>query len=147
METTILKKRKSFAFGKDIYLLGINQYGEKMWLEAPSWDCGWYWGFGYIETYTDNNNPSKAQDITMHTHIDSYFNKIDGKIDLNNSSYLTTRTFNNEEGNYLNSLFNQFYTAKEEANAAHKTNEERYNYLNKELIPSITKEILSVLNP
>lgn len=26
--------------------------GEKIYLSAPSWDCGWYWGFGYL----GNNN-------------------------------------------------------------------------------------------
>ena len=32
--------------------------GENVWLAPPSWDCGWYWGFGYIQ----NRN--------MHTHYD-----------------------------------------------------------------------------
>lgn len=22
--------------------------GEKIYISAPSWDCGWYWGFGYL---------------------------------------------------------------------------------------------------
>ena len=22
--------------------------GENIYLTAPSWDCGWYWGFGYL---------------------------------------------------------------------------------------------------
>lgn len=26
--------------------------GEVIYLSAPSWDCGWYWGFGYL----GNNN-------------------------------------------------------------------------------------------
>ena len=38
-----MEKKKSHAFGKDVYLLGtIN--GKMQWLEAPSWNCGWYWG-------------------------------------------------------------------------------------------------------
>ena len=32
--------------------------GENVWLAPPSWDCGWYWGFGYIQ----NRN--------MHTHYE-----------------------------------------------------------------------------
>lgn len=31
--------------------------GEKVWLEPPYWDCGWYWGYGYIH----NKN--------LHTHF------------------------------------------------------------------------------
>lgn len=29
------------------YLLGTVD-GENIFLSAPSWDCGWYWGFGYL---------------------------------------------------------------------------------------------------
>ena len=32
--------------------------GEKVWLAPPSWDCNWYWGYGYIQ----NKN--------LHTHFD-----------------------------------------------------------------------------
>lgn len=32
-------------------LLGQND-GQNIYLSPPSWDCGWYWGFGYI----GNNN-------------------------------------------------------------------------------------------
>jgi hypothetical protein len=40
---------------------------ERIWLSKHSWDCGWYWGFGYI----GNAN--------IHTHFDSVF--------LNTSKY------------------------------------------------------------
>ena len=33
---------------------------KSVWLAKPSWDCVWYWGFGYIQ----NRN--------MHTHFDSF---------------------------------------------------------------------------
>lgn len=38
-------------------LLGYNN-NEPIYLSPPSWDCGWYWGFGYL----GNNN--------CHYHID-----------------------------------------------------------------------------
>jgi hypothetical protein len=63
-----ISKRVDNAFGKKIYLLGIETDNTYVWMEKPSWDCGWYWGFGYIETYTDNKHPSKARDITSHSH-------------------------------------------------------------------------------
>lgn len=38
----------------------IGEYhGETVTLAPPSWNCGWYWGFGYIQ----NDN--------LHTHFDS----------------------------------------------------------------------------
>jgi hypothetical protein len=73
----IIKKQKSHAFGKDIYLIGVDEYKKKHWLEAPRWDCGWYWGFGYIETYTNNNNPSYSDDIESHQHWDTIFTERD----------------------------------------------------------------------
>lgn len=63
-----MKKQKSKAFRKEIYLLGCDSSGQNYWLEAPSWDCNWYWGFGYIETYTNNSNPSISKDIESHQH-------------------------------------------------------------------------------
>ena len=33
-------------YPKSIFI-GINN-DEKIYLSAPSWDCGWYWGFGYL---------------------------------------------------------------------------------------------------
>jgi hypothetical protein len=70
---TQIKKEQNFAFGKDVFLLGQDKEGIKYWLEAPKFDCGWYWGFGYVETYTNNDNPGKAKDINSHQHIDSSF--------------------------------------------------------------------------
>lgn len=31
--------------------------GEDVWLARPSWNCGWYWGFGYV------------QNRYLHTHL------------------------------------------------------------------------------
>ena len=71
-----MKKQKSHAFGKDIYLLGKDSDGTMYWLEAARWDCKWYWGFGYVETYTNNNHTSRSRDISSHQHFDSlFFNK------------------------------------------------------------------------
>lgn len=42
--------------------LGVNRDGEPISIEKHSWDCNWYWGFGYI----GNKN--------MHYHIDSMIN-------------------------------------------------------------------------
>lgn len=39
-----------------------------VYIERPSWDCGWYWGFGYLERWNYRKN-----DIDFHTHMDSEF--------------------------------------------------------------------------
>ena len=49
---------KTTIFTTDIVLWKLD--GETVRLARPSWDCGWYWGFGYIQ----NRN--------LHTHFDSF---------------------------------------------------------------------------
>lgn len=56
---------------EDYYLIGRDCDGKNVWLEKPSWDCGWYWGFGYLQTMCGNREPSRARDIATHTHWDS----------------------------------------------------------------------------
>lgn len=63
-----IKKRITEAFGKKIYLLGIDTNGINTWMEAPTWDCDWYWSVGYIEQYTNNQNPELARDLSSHSH-------------------------------------------------------------------------------
>lgn len=41
-----------------------------VFIVRPTWDCGWYWGFGYLERWN-----AQKRDIDFHTHIDSQFSK------------------------------------------------------------------------
>lgn len=60
----------------DYYYLGRDlKTKRKIWLEKPSWDCGWYWGFGYVQAMQGDREPSKARDIDFHTHWDSLVNE------------------------------------------------------------------------
>lgn len=68
-----MEKQTLTIFGKKNWLLGTDQNGRKLFLVAPSWDCGWYWGFGYVETYTNNSHPERSKDIASHNHFDSLF--------------------------------------------------------------------------
>lgn len=64
-------KKKSFTWhGKTYYYIGQDENGQKMYLEKATWDCNWYWGIGYIESFTNNRNPELSRDISMHTHFD-----------------------------------------------------------------------------
>lgn len=68
-----MEKQTLTIFGKKNYLLGTDKNGKKLFLVEPSWDCGWYWGFGYIETYTNNRCPERSKDIESHGHFDTWF--------------------------------------------------------------------------
>lgn len=174
LEKEIIAKAKSHAFGKDVYLLGEDKDGIKYWLEAAKWDCGWYWGFGYVETYKGNRTPSAAKDIDSHSHVDG---SLMGKIEFYNSDkqkwdseYINNifdcptfskTTFTEKEGWVLSELFKSFYTLKVTAEfyhtgGAHITtnplrdklkNEAEENRINKELLPAIFEEIYKILNP
>jgi len=159
-----LKKRKCHAFDKDIFLIGIDTNGENVWLEAASWDCGWYWGFGYIERYTNNNHPDMASDISSHTHWDT---KIVGKQDnrdyihhLNENPLFSQTVLTDSESWKLAELMKTAYTLKGSAEmfrrgVSHITSDEqetgivqRKNYakeINEVILPKLFKLIYELL--
>lgn len=46
--------------GNEKVFFGTKKDGERIYLSKPSWDCDWYWGFGYL----GNNN--------CHYHLSGY---------------------------------------------------------------------------
>jgi hypothetical protein len=158
-DSPFLPKRKSHAFGKDIYLLGRDDEGTLYWLEAPRWDCNWYWGFGYIEAYENNENPECSKDIISHEHADKFMSE--WFIEWNGSKpRLAVRAFTDKEGWELSELFAQFYFLKEAAamfgrGKAHVSNstvplwkdEAKVKEINESLIPIVTARIIEILTP
>lgn len=162
----MLQKRKSHAFGKDVYLLGENENGELLWLESPSWDCGWYWGFGYVETYNygGRRDPKSCTDIQSHQHFDGlvWFNDDDHKYiyHINESPSLCETVLTDRESWELSDLMKRFYTLREAAEmfgrgTAHFTSNTRHDSTNKEIatyineveLPNIFKAVLDILTP
>ena len=159
-----MKKTKKHAFGKDVYLLGKDKHGIYYWLESPKWDCGWYWGFGYIETYTNNKQPQLAKDINSHEHANNFMSEF--FTEWNGSDpKLTETTFSKSEGWELCELFKRFYILRETADMYHRSsahvsksilesiskNKSLDNVLaeniNKIYIPKITNRIMEILQP
>ena len=152
----LIKKRKEVAFGKMVYLLGVLD-GKKIWLEKQSWDCGWYWGFGYIEMYTNNDHPSQSKDIISHSHYDSlvFNNANDILSDLDG---LTECTLTESEQWKLSDLMKSFYTLKKAAEFFYSGNSnytnfgiklkdlELYNKINKDILPRIFEEVEKLLD-
>jgi hypothetical protein len=159
-----MKKQTSHAFNKDIYLLGKDVDGTRYWLEASKWDCGWYWGFGYVETYTNNRSPENSGDINSHQHWDSSVvgkdNAKDGGYCHNpfNSKLFSETTFTEDEGWELAELFSQAYTLRGcaeyfnrgKSNMANTTvpnwkSPEIENTINRERLPKIFARIYEIL--
>jgi len=154
-----MKKQTSNAFNKKIYLLGFDKDGVYYWLEAPKWDFGWYWGFGYIENYTNNKHPHLAKNISSHQHADGEY-KVEDKSDTNlfTGNFLVDKTFSEEEGWELRELFSQFYHLKEQTgfwgrgkmNIADTEienwkNEDLKDKINKKMLPIIMGRIIKIL--
>lgn len=159
MNTTQLAKRVSKAFGKKQYLLGTDESNTLYWLSEPKWDCGWYWGFGYISTFTTNQHPEKSKDINSHEHASDFMSK--WFTSWNGSKpRLQTATFNEKEGWELSELFEQFYFLQSAAEnfgrgKCHVANTEAPEWkkteltkeINETLIPAVTKRIMEILTP
>lgn len=153
-----MKKRKSHAFGKDTYYLGYEASTDNhYWLEAPSWDCGWYWGLGYVETYTIPLAPSTSRDINSHQHWRGLFNGVDGGLDrfLNLDSPLTE----SEKYQVLDHM-NTLVTFRAAADIFHRgdshlsgqttkicKSEELACAINKQYIPAVWAEVEKILTP
>lgn len=74
-----MNKKQIRVFGHNYYLLGTYKDGKKYYIQEPTWDCGWYWGGIYINSFTNNNQPERSRDIDLHTHFDSMFFNYKGK--------------------------------------------------------------------
>lgn len=151
-----MKKQVSHAFGRDIFLIGKHN-GKKVWLEKGKWECGWYWSFGIMVSYT-NENPTKARDLSGWTHWDSSI--INGQI--NAFSYFTESVLTDNELWVLCDLMKTFYTAKAYAELlyhghSHYTskantsecvkNDAELKRINESLIPAIMDKVYDILTP
>lgn len=169
----MLEKRKSHAFHKDVYLVGKMKSGELVWLEAPSWDCNWYWGFGYMETYTNNEHPDRSRDISSHSHWNGFLGKVE-KYDfekkcytlgeyrhhINESDLMAETVLTDKESWLISDLMKSFYTLREAAEVlgrggSHLTTDpvktvqdkNMADKINKELLPALFARVLAILTP
>jgi hypothetical protein len=160
-------EKETIGSGKNKkYLMGKNQYGEKVWLETPSWDCSWYWGFGYL---TSKNSLTHVDGLTgRHEYYDTekqcHRLSSDYIHNIYDSPKLVETTFTLNEGWKLSELFKEFYLLKDMAEYTHRSpascnlttspviqDPEKmaqwYKEINEVMIPLITAEILRMLTP
>lgn len=154
-----MNKKKTRAFRKDVFLLGADSEETMYWLEDGSWDCDWYWGIGYVETYTNNKNPELARDIESHRHFDGlFFNGTKNGYDLFKEFFVET-PLSDKEIWTLVELMKSLYILREYSDmlhcgGAHYTtnpnaellnNETEYKRINEEVIPTLLKSVRELL--
>lgn len=146
-----MKKRIIIRHNKEMYLIGKNTHGENVYLPKASWDCGWYWGFGYLET------------LSSHTHFDSEI--LRNKENLNGydmfKEYFAETCLTDYEIWELVDYMKTFYTLKETAEILKhgcnyyteraKINElqntEMAEKINKEMLPKLFERVYALLEP
>lgn len=154
-------KEKYFMkkFNKDCYFIGQDVNGTNYFLEGVTWDCDWYWGGGYIETYTNNNNPVVSRDIESHQHFDSLFFKGNKNAYDAFKEFFPVNPFTDSEIWKICELMKSFYIAREYSDmisrgGAHYTSNpaaeiikssDEYERINKKVIPAIMKELYAIL--
>lgn len=153
-------KSKDRAFGRDVYLLGRDKEGNYYWFSAASWDCGWYWGGGYVSTYTNQTSPSSSRDITLHTHFDSMFFDTHNKNGHDVFKELLVETpFSDSEIWQICELMKSFYVARNYADMIHRRSagytanpasdilaiDEHAEYINKIIIPGMMERLYAIL--
>lgn len=154
-----MEKKVSQAFGKKNYLLGKDKKGIWYWLEEASWDCEWYWGFGYVRSYTNNEHPGMSRDLETHQHFDSLF--LEGPHmckEMFDNFFVETPLNNNEKWKLLE-LMKTIYTLKEYGEVVYRggshiadnplkeviKSQEEYNRINKVVLPQLFEEVYKIL--
>ena len=126
------------------FLLGATNNGDYIYLSDFSWDCGWYWGGGYLKYHYKNH-----RGYNTHTHFDSVFLKGASMIDVVRNTFKWS-TLTEEEWYRLSDLMIQFYSLKKSAevfrhggNYTSKGRNEKE--LNKDLANTINNHISDVI--
>lgn len=150
----MLKKEMRLFNNKKYYLLGKRREdGRKVWLEESSWDCDWYWGFGYVEIFS-----YKYKDIDEHTHFDSLFlhNILDSW-----KEYFEDSVLEEKDIYALCDIMKLCYTIRNYSDILHRgagissntkglkliyENDKEYDRINKEVLPKLFNEVYTLLS-
>lgn len=144
-----MKKEVSAYRGKIIYLLGKDAEGNKWYMPEFSWDCDWYWGGGYVQSYGKNWG---------HFHFKEFLNAY--VVDNFRKFFVETPLTDNEIYQ-LADLMNSFYVARKFSDLIYRGNsnftgsidtddilkdEVEYRKINKEIIPALAQKIYKLLD-
>lgn len=162
-EVPIIPKKVLTWHNKKYFLLGIDEDGKKYYLEDGKFECGWYWGFGYVETFTNNRCPEKSADISSHSHFDSMFCNNGEFVEGFKAFFIKGVTLTDKEIWKLLEFMGSFYTIRKFADLCHiggsnvtsvaeerdminSEIEESGNHCNKVVIPNIIKMVQNLLS-
>ena len=144
--------KKTFTWhGKKYYLIGTKD-GEDMYLEQASFDCQWYWGLGYIETFTNKRHPERSADISSHSHFNLEFPHYTDFMDLD-------APYTESEKWKIYEIMRSLYTAREYSDMIHIggshftsnpakdiiQDDAEYKRINEVVIPAMLEELYKIM--
>lgn len=154
-----MEKQTILWHGRKYFLLGRDEDRTKYFLEEARFDCGWYWGIGYVETFTNNRSPALSKDIRSHTHFDILFfnRKVDGYEAF--KALLPDNPFSDRELWEILELMRSAYIARRYSDMLHcgganyTSNpvkgviscETEYKRINEDVIPAILAKLYEII--
>lgn len=147
--------------GNRFHYIGTDCNGIHYWLQEATFDCDWYWGIGYVETFTNNSNPALSRDINSHSHFNYMLNGAGNNSVDGFRSIFTETDLSNSQIWKLLELMRSAYIAREYADMLHiggahyTTNPAReviqgdlyeYERINRKVIPAIMREVYDLLD-
>ena len=152
--------------GKTYYYLGTAADGTNYFYEKATFDCDWYWGIGYVESFSNNNYPWRSRDIDCHTHFDymmdqrrntcgGHMNWFDGFKNIFHETLLT-----DSEIWRVCEIMKSLYTARAYSDMIYRggsnytgnpareviKNPAEYERINKVVIPALSEKLYSILD-
>lgn len=157
-EQQVVEKKERTYCGKRAFFVGKGRDGLFYYLSEPTWDCGWYWGCGYLMGFSQNK--VKESNMHVHTHIDStLFMKHEDAYDAYKDFFETTTLTDDELWKFLD-YCSSMYKLKDMSSLMHLGYSNYtsrvdckiksipiYDQINDEMLPSIFTEMYKLLSP
>ena len=103
MNGTNLTKKNFTWHGEEYFLLGKDNDDQPWYLKKATFDCDWYWGIGYVNTFTNSQSPEKSRDIWEFSRFDYLFLTKGSGFDKFNEFLKSLFLTRKKHGNSLNS--------------------------------------------
>lgn len=129
------------------YFFGIRKADKvRIYLTAPSWDCGWYWGFGYLGNKYEHYHLSSYQqrNINMYDALLADYDLAEGiKKNLWKFCELVTTAYTLKKTAEVLGRGGSHYTTNPVADII--KNGEEVERINKAVLPEIFAELEKIL--
>ena len=159
----VSNKKRSFSWhGNKYFYIGQDANGICYYYQESTFDCDWYWGVGYIESFTNNAHPEIARDISGHTHF-NYLMQEQNKKNLYHvdafKKVFPVNPFSDKEIWKILEIVETLYTARKYSDMLHTgsahitenpckaiiANEKEYKRINETVIPALLNELYKIM--